>query len=523
MSNVMGAIARERLQIEVGDVAPRGVDEVAATVVRGDPGAPIVVCTPGGGMSSRYFDLPLAGYSMLEHLAGAGLGVVLLEPPGTEPGNAAVDGYELVPSVVARINAAVVARLPLDRRPLIGLGHSMGAMLTVVQQADHRSFDALALLGYSGRGLPEVLTPDELDHAGRESTLSTTLGELAARRFRRPLIGSTTTASEFVLGVEVEPEARAALDTAAAPLLACCGLASMIPGSHASSLAAIDVPVFCALAEFDIAGPPHTLPGTFTGTGDITFHLLPRRRSQRQRRTHPGGAVGPDRPLDREPRPADRPTVGSPAMAATKKAAPATAAGGRSRAVLAADYLDRVTLIRVAADLADEIGWSKLTLSAVAKHVDRHVTSLYAHVDSLAALRREVALLATDELAEVVWQAVLARTREDALRAIAAVYRAFSLDHPGRAAAILSVDYRRDPVYSAKAARLAEPVQATLRSFGLDDAQVHVAHRVFSATVRGLTLAVNSDEHTAEAEHDETFDQAIALFGTALSGGHWPR
>ena len=83
-----------------------------------------------------------------------------------------------------------------------------------------------------------------------------------------------------------------------------------------------------------------------------------------------------------------------------------------------ADPLDRVTLVGIAADLADEVGWSKLTLSLVAKRVERHVTSLYAHVDSLEALRREVAMSATDELADQVWKAALARTREDALRAI---------------------------------------------------------------------------------------------------------
>ena len=220
-------------------------------------------------------------------------------------------------------------------------------------------------------------------------------------------------------------------------------------------------------------------------------------------------------------------------MAGRKKAiaaSPPSAIAARSTvppsrpgaAKLAADYLDRVTLIKVAADLADEVGWSKLTLSAVAKHVDRHVTSLYAHVDSLAALRREVALLATDELADLVWKAVLARTRDDALREIAGVYRAFSVRHPGRAAAILSVDYRRDRDAAAKAARLAEPIQATLRSFGLDEERVHIAHRVFSATVRGLTLAVPVGERVSDAARDDTFEQAVALFAAALSSGGWP-
>ena len=72
-------------------------------------------------------------------------------------------------------------------------------------------------------------------------------------------------------------------------------------------------------------------------------------------------------------------------------------------------YLDKATLVRVAADIADRDGWSKLTLSQVAKEVNRHVTSLYAHVDGLDALRREVTMLALEELADEVWQAALGR------------------------------------------------------------------------------------------------------------------
>ena len=80
-------------------------------------------------------------------------------------------------------------------------------------------------------------------------------------------------------------------------------------------------------------------------------------------------------------------------------------------------YLDRDDLIRVAADVADRDGWHNLTMSSVAKEVDRHVTSLYGHVDGLDGLRREVQLLVFDELADALWRAALGRTRDDALSA----------------------------------------------------------------------------------------------------------
>jgi AcrR family transcriptional regulator len=184
-------------------------------------------------------------------------------------------------------------------------------------------------------------------------------------------------------------------------------------------------------------------------------------------------------------------------------------------------YLDRAALVRAAADLADRVGWDNLTLSQVAKDVNRHVTSLYAHVDSLDALRREVTLLALDELADEVWRAALGRSGEEALAAIAAVERAYAREHPGRQAAMFTRPQLDDEEFRARGLRLAEPIRATLRSFGLDDEQVVLAHGVFSSALRGLTMAeVNGTYPFADV--DETHEQLIHLFAAALSTGQWP-
>lgn len=178
-------------------------------------------------------------------------------------------------------------------------------------------------------------------------------------------------------------------------------------------------------------------------------------------------------------------------------------------------YLDRESLVRTAADLADREGWSALTLSRAAKEVDRHVTSLYAHVDSLDGLHLAVARLALEELGESVWRAALGKVRGEGLQAIAEVYRAFALEHPGRAAAIAVLREPEDPEVRRLGTWLAEPVRAVFRSFGLDEEQAAVAHRVFSATVNGFT------RRSSPAPADD-FHQAVALFVAGLSSGRWP-
>jgi AcrR family transcriptional regulator len=184
-------------------------------------------------------------------------------------------------------------------------------------------------------------------------------------------------------------------------------------------------------------------------------------------------------------------------------------------------YLDKATLVRVAADIADRDGWPNLTLSNVAKEVNRHVTSLYAHVGGLDDLRREVTLLALDELADEVWRAALGRTREDALTAIASIERTYARKHPGRNAAIVTYPRTDDEELRARGLRLAEPIRATFRSFGLDEAQISQAHSVFSCALRGIILAELTETFRFQ-DIDETHDQLVGLFVTALSTGTWP-
>lgn len=173
--------------------------------------------------------------------------------------------------------------------------------------------------------------------------------------------------------------------------------------------------------------------------------------------------------------------------------------------------VDRATLVSVAADLVDRDGWHALTLSDVAKAVGRHPSSMYAHVDSLDDLRREIALASMGELAERVWRAVLGKIGEEALLAIALQYKEFALNHPGRTAS-LATQREDDPDFAVQAARLHEPVRATFRSFGLDDSQTAIAHRVFGAAVDGF---VRTSPH-------EDIEQVVALVVTALSTGAWP-
>ena len=164
----------ERLELDVGGLGPAGIEMLAADlyVPDGVESAPLLVCFPGGGMNRVYFDLPegLPGeWSMARYLADHfGIAVAVVDHPGVGESSVPEDPYILNPRVVAEVDHGAMSELVAHAMDLfeptrfIGLGHSMGALIVAHAQWHHRSFDAVAFLGFGGAGLPEYLNRAEL-------------------------------------------------------------------------------------------------------------------------------------------------------------------------------------------------------------------------------------------------------------------------------------------------------------------------------------------------------------------------
>ncbi|RBY84328.1 hypothetical protein DQ240_14475 [Blastococcus sp. TF02A-26] len=266
-----------RITVDVRDVAPPGGECVVVDVFAPPPGPPptglLWWLLPGGGMSRRYWDLP--GHSVARYLADRGHVAVTVDHLGVGESSVPDDPYLLTPHLVADVNAHVLQRLRdgdlPPTRAVVGCGHSAGAGLLVHQQARHGGCDAVALLGYGGRGMPEVLDPAAAAYADDPDGLRAALPGLVRDRFGTPLPdldrrhGRDHTADDGVKG---------ALARASAPLLGLVGLASMVPGSARDEIAALDVPVLLAHGDRDIGAPLAEVAPEFAHTGDLTLYRL---------------------------------------------------------------------------------------------------------------------------------------------------------------------------------------------------------------------------------------------------------
>jgi pimeloyl-ACP methyl ester carboxylesterase len=292
----MIAVRRSEISLDVSTVELAGCEWIVADVFVPqaiNPMPLLWVCIPGGGVNRQYFDLEVAGqdgtFSMARHLAQGGDLVVTVDPPGVGGSDAPEDGYALTPRVVADVLAAAIDRLRIDLandgiatlglssvvpRATIGLGHSAGALLVAFQQAHHRSYDALALLGFSASGLPDVLNEEELRYAGCPEWFSEDVGNLTRARFGDPLPEwSNSSAGDLGHG-SVALAVDMALAAASSRLLALVGMTAIVPGSVQPELDQLSSPIFAALGDHDLGGTLDVLPRQLPACPDLTLFLL---------------------------------------------------------------------------------------------------------------------------------------------------------------------------------------------------------------------------------------------------------
>lgn len=181
--------------------------------------------------------------------------------------------------------------------------------------------------------------------------------------------------------------------------------------------------------------------------------------------------------------------------------------------------LDRNAVLEAACAIVDRDGFTGLTLAALAAQLDRHSSSLYNHVEGLDGLRHDVITKSLEELGERLWRAALGKSGEDGLRALAAAYRTYAVEHPGRFEAATS--WRGEVPQREWSLGVAQPagdaIRAVMVSFGLDEVAVAHATRVFASSVVGCIRA------EGRAPDDETFDALVDLFVFGLTGTPWLR
>jgi pimeloyl-ACP methyl ester carboxylesterase len=263
---------------------------------------PVLFGFPGGGYSRRYFDIrTVPGYSQAEHHTDDGCVFVacdhLFVGDSSQPDifaltyeNLAAANHATVEGVLASLRAGSLGDGvgPVEPSVVVGMGQSMGGCLLTVQQANHRTFDGVAFLGWSGRHT-NFPAPDGGRITYPMPTRGTDLRPIADQlgatspdegHFRfcfhwpdeEPALLEADLASYRPFSGVVRGDDRTPWGSATVPP---CAVTMMTEGAVAEEAAAIDVPVLVGCGERDVMPDPWAEPDAYRGSRDVSVVVVP--------------------------------------------------------------------------------------------------------------------------------------------------------------------------------------------------------------------------------------------------------
>jgi len=177
-------------------------------------------------------------------------------------------------------------------------------------------------------------------------------------------------------------------------------------------------------------------------------------------------------------------------------------------------------VVEAAADLADEVGFENVTVSALARHFGVKDASLYSHVKNVQDLRSRIGRLAAGEMIDRIAAAVAGRAGKDALVAFAGAYREYALERPGRYRATHT---QQDPGVIAGSTtylRTAEVTYGMLRAYGLSEPDLTDAVRLLRSTFHGYCNLEAIGGFGAPRDVQRSWERALDALHVALE--NWP-
>jgi pimeloyl-ACP methyl ester carboxylesterase len=258
----------------------------------------ILICFPGGSFTKAYYHLDVPGfpsgaYSFARHMAEKGYIVVAFDHLGVGESTWPPDGTALTLDVAVQASAAMTKQVRTrwsdgsllgggasqEEVMLVGIGHSMGAALLLAQQAEHGSFDALALLGHTNRELhlQELAKrlADSLDMQLDEQSSITTVFAQMYQGSEQGYVHVDRNITRILFHATDVPDSVIRADDAVATHIPGKLLQTLSdPGYKVPLAARIEVPVFLGNGDFDVSTDLRAEPAVFPLARDITLFQL---------------------------------------------------------------------------------------------------------------------------------------------------------------------------------------------------------------------------------------------------------
>jgi len=151
----------------------------------------------------------------------------------------------------------------------------------------------------------------------------------------------------------------------------------------------------------------------------------------------------------------------------------------KSRGVFAKGQLNRDIVIEKAAELIETVGFDDMTLSCLAEELGIKSASLYNHIDSLKDLRSGLSAMSMRLLGEECRNAVVGKSGDEAILAMAYAYRQFAKKKPQLYKAFMQNSLLSQEERTKSGALLTQTLDKLLEPYGYNEKEaLHIARGV---------------------------------------------
>lgn len=176
--------------------------------------------------------------------------------------------------------------------------------------------------------------------------------------------------------------------------------------------------------------------------------------------------------------------------------------------------LDKASVIITAAKIVNTEGAGALTINRLARELGVQPPSLYNHIEGMAGLWRELALLNANIMAESITRASIGKSGPAGIRSLAQAYRAYIQAYPALYQSSLRASRNMDPVdtlLQAAEGRVVQVALAMVESFGLAGEEALHAVRALRSMVHGFATLEISGGFGLPLSLDESFDRLVEI------------
>lgn len=269
---------------------------------------------PGGGYNRHYYamdlpDWPAGGqarwhtdrgwvFVAIDHLHVGDS--TLFEPDLLTMEQITRANQAAVAHVLAALAAGTVGGLPAITDPFtVGIGQSMGGCFLVVHQGQLRSFDAVAILGYSAvhtlvpsrpgtpnlpmpwmvRGSfphnPIILNPEVMEALMAVSSGADLANAVGEQEHMWTWAFHHDDEPRDVVRQDMDALSGAPLPAWRSATTPACAILGVAPGAVATEAAAINVPVFLGMGVQDVIVDPEREPAAYKSSPEVVFARFP--------------------------------------------------------------------------------------------------------------------------------------------------------------------------------------------------------------------------------------------------------